>query len=142
VIAESHQQKDPEIRPVVTKEEVLEIREFIRRNVIVDPETRRDIVRIVQTLGPEGGLVAPEDFYLLPEGERGYLFLERGAKTRAFLQGRDRVTFTDVAVLAFPILNHRIGFQYAHRNTDGNERTRELISRAVERVVENGARGL
>jgi MoxR-like ATPase len=141
-IAESHQDKDPEIRPTVTKEEVLKIREFIRRNVHVDPETRRDIVRIVQTLGPNEGLVSPEDFYLLPEGERGYLFLERGAKTRAFLQGRDRVTFSDVAVLAYPVLNHRIGFQYAHGNTDRNEKTRELISQAVERVVENGARGL
>jgi MoxR-like ATPase len=142
LIAETHQEKDPEIKQVITKTEVLEIREFIRKNIVVDPETRRDIVRIVQTLGPEGGLVAPEDFYLLPEGERGYLFLERGAKTRAFLQGRDRVTFSDVAVLAFPILNHRIGFQYAHRNAGRQEMTGDLISRAIERVVENGAKGL
>jgi MoxR-like ATPase len=142
LIAETHQEKDPVIKQVITKTEVLKIREFIRKNIVVDPETRRDIVRIVQTLGPEGGLVAPEDFYLLPEGERGYLFLERGAKTRAFLQGRDRVNFSDAAVLAFPILNHRIGFQYAHRNAGSQEMTGDLISRAIERVVENGAKGL
>jgi len=142
LIAETHQEKDPEIRQIVSRAEVLEIREFIRENVVVEPETRRDIVRIVQTLGPEGGLVDPEDFYLLPEGERGYLFLERGAKTRAFLQGRDRVAFSDAAVLAFPILNHRIGFQYAHRNAEREDKTRELISQAVERVVENGAKGI
>ncbi len=102
MIAETHQEKDPEIKQVISKAEVLEIREFIRKNIVVDPEMRRDIVRIVQVLGPEGGLVSPEDFYLLPEGERGYLFLERAAKTRAFLKGRDRVTLSDVAVLAFP----------------------------------------
>ncbi len=142
LIAESHQEKDPEIRQVISKTEVLEIREFIRQNIIVDSEVRRDIVRIVWFLGSEGGMVAPEDFYLLPDGERGYLFLERAAKTRAFLKGRNRVTFSDVAALAFPVLNHRIGFQYAHRDAERVQKTQDLISQAVERVVENGARGL
>ncbi len=142
LIAETHQEKDPEIKQVITKTEVLEIREFIRKNIRVDPEIRRDIIRIVRALRPEGGIVAPEDFYLLPEGERGHLFLERGAKTRAFLKGRAHVTFSDVAVLAFHILNHRIGFQYAHRNSGRVEKTKELISKAIEKVVEDGARGL
>jgi MoxR-like ATPase len=142
LIAETHQEKDPEIRQVISKDEVLEVREFIRKNITVGPNIRRDIVRIVQALGPDGGIVAPEDFYLLPEGERGYLFLERGAKTRAFLKGRDHVTFSDVAALAFPILNHRIGFQYAHRDSGRIEKTEELISRAIEKVAEDGAKGL
>lgn len=84
----------------------------------------------------------PEEFYILPEGERGHLFLERGAKVRAFLAGRDHVTLDDVTALAVPILNHRIGFKYVPEAAERELKTRELISRAVERVVEDGARGL
>ena len=142
LIAKSHQEKDPQIKEIISKEEVLEIREFIRQNIVVDPEIRRDIIRIVRSLRPEGGIVTPEDFYLLPEGERGYLFLERGAKTRAFLQGRGHVTFSDIAVLAFPILNHRIGFQYTPKDKGKIVKAEELISQAVEKVAEDGARGL
>ncbi|MFC1875495.1 AAA family ATPase, partial [Chloroflexota bacterium] len=142
MVAKSHQEKDHQIKEVISKTEVLEIREFIRRNVMVSPEIRRDIIRIIRSLRPEGGMVTPEDFYLLPEGERGYLFLERGAKTRAFLKGRSQVTFSDIAVLAFPILNHRIGFQYASSDKGKVQNARELISQAVEKVVEDGARGI
>ncbi len=141
-IAESHQQKDPNIKEVITKEEVLKIREFIRLNVTVSPEVRKEMIRLIRFLRPEGGIVAPEEFYLLPEGERGYLFLERGAKTRAFLQGRLQVDFSDIAVLAFPILNHRIGFQYASDGKGKIMKAKELISQAVEKVVEYGARGI
>ncbi|MBM3298651.1 MAG: AAA family ATPase [Deltaproteobacteria bacterium] len=141
VIAETHQEKDPEIKQVITLVEVLEIQEFIRKNIVVDPEIRRDAIRIIRALRPEGGIVAPEDFYLLPEGERGYLFLERAAKVRAFLEGRDHVTFSDIAVLAVPVLNHRIGFQYVPKDVEKLLKAREVISRAVEKVLEDGARG-
>ncbi len=140
-IAETHQDKAPEIRAVVTKAQVLEIQNFIRECVRVSPEVRRDMVRLVRALRPEGGLVTPADFYMLPEGERGYLFLERGAKARAFLRDRDYVTLTDIACLAFPILNHRIGFQYAHKDSLRNQAAAQLIERAIEKVVADGARG-
>jgi MoxR-like ATPase len=142
LIAQTHQEKDPEIQPVISKAEVLEIQEFIRNNIAVTRETRRDMIRLVRALRPEGGIVAPEEFYLLPEGERGYLFLERAAKTRAFLKGRDYVTFADMASLAFPVLNHRIGFQYARKDSLKNQKAAELIARAVEKVVADGARGI
>jgi MoxR-like ATPase len=141
VIAETHQERDPEITEVVSKAQVLEIQDFIRENIVVAPEIRRDTIRIVRALRPEGGIVAPDDFYLLPEGERGYLFLERAAKVRAFLKGRDHVTFSDIAVLAVPVLNHRMGFQYVPKGTEKLQKTRRLISQAVEKVVEDGARG-
>jgi MoxR-like ATPase len=142
IIAESHQQKDPQIKEVISKAEVLEIREFIRQNITVSSQIRRDIIGIIRYLRPEGGMINPEDFYLLPEGERGYLFLERAAKTSAFLKGRDHVTFSDIAVLAFPVLNHRIGFQNISNDKDKTKKAEELISQAVEKVVKDGARGL
>lgn len=141
LISESHQEKEPEIRQVISKSEVLDIQEFIRKHVFVDPKIRRDIIRMVRYLRPEAGIVEPEDFYLLPEGERGYLFLERGAKVRAFLEGRDFVTLPDVAVLAFHVLNHRIGFQYSHKDVEKLQKARDLIAQATEKAVEDGARG-
>ncbi|MFC2026540.1 AAA family ATPase [Chloroflexota bacterium] len=141
LIAETHQEKDIEIQAVISKVEVLEIQEFIRENIVVDLEIRKNILRIVRALRPEGGIVVPEDFYLLPEGERGFLFLERAAKTRAFLKGRGYVTFADIAALVFPVLNHRIGFQYTPSDIGKMLKAREVISQAMEKVVEDGARG-
>ncbi len=140
-ISESHQEKEPEIKQVISTSEVLEIQEFIRKNVFVDPKIRRDMIRMVRYLRPEAGIVVPEDFYLLPEGERGYLYLERGAKVKAFMEGRDYVTLPDLAVLAFSILNHRMGFQYSHKDEEKLQKARELISQATEKVVADGARG-
>lgn len=141
-IAQSHQEKDPQIRQVISKEEVLKIREFIRKNIVVCPEIRKDMIRVIRALRPEGGIVAPEDFYLLPEGERGYLFLERSAKTRAFLKGRSYVNLSDIAALAFPVLNHRIGFQHISTDKDKVKMAKELISEAIEKVFKDGAREL
>jgi MoxR-like ATPase len=142
MIAESHQQKATQIKEVITKDEVLEIREFIRQNVVVSPQVRRDIVRIVRALRPEGGVVDSTEFYLLPEGERGYLYLERGVKTRAFLMGRMQVTFSDIAVLALPVLNHRIGIQFGGAEKEKSQKIKEIISRAVEKVAKDGAEGV
>ncbi len=139
-IAETHQEQSPVIREVISTAEVLEIQDFIRTCITVEPLVRRDMVRIVRALRPEGGLVSAEDYYLLPKGERGYLFLERAAKTRAFLKGRRHVTFSDIAVLAFPILNHRIGLQYAHKGE--SSQIRQVVDQAIEKVIEDGARGL
>jgi hypothetical protein len=51
------------------------------------------------------------------------------------------VNWSDISALAFPVLNHRIGFRYITDDTDRILATRQLISRAVERVTEDGARG-
>jgi MoxR-like ATPase len=141
-IAESHQLKDPNIKQVISKEEVLEIREFIRNNIIVTTEMRKDIIRVIRYLRPEAGVVNPDDFYLLPEGERGYLFLERGAKTRAFMKGRKHVNFSDIAALAFPILNHRLGFQHISNDREKVKKAQEVIAAAVEKVLIDGARAV
>jgi MoxR-like ATPase len=99
------------------------------------------MIQIVRALRPEGKMVSPEDFYMLPEGERGYLFLERGAKVRAFMKGRENVIFSDFAALAFSILSHRIRFRYGSQENSEDQLSKELISRALEKVVENVAKG-
>jgi MoxR-like ATPase len=141
-IAKTHEEKDPEVKAVITKAEVLEIQRFIRENITVSPNIRKDIILLVRALRLDGGIVNPDEYYLLPEGERGYLYLERGSKTRAFLKGRDYVTFEDIVALAFPILNHRIGFKYTSRDTERIAKTRDILSLAIGKVLEDGANGL
>ncbi len=111
-VAASHQRPDPDLEPILTKEEVLIIRDFIRERIAVHREVREYSIRIVEALCPDSGLLNADEFYLLPEGERGYLFLERGAKVRAFLAGRTYVLPEDIDALAFPTLNHRIALRY------------------------------
>lgn len=142
LIAMSQHEKEIDINEVITTTEVLEIQKFIRQNVYLDPQLRKDIVRMVRALRPEEKIVSPEDFYMLPEGERGYLFLERGAKVRAFLKGREFVNFSDFATLSFPILNHRIRFKYCSQENPEELMSKKLISRALEKVIENAAKGI
>lgn len=142
IIVKTHEEKDPEVKAVITKSEVLDIQKFIRENVRVSENIRRDIVLLIRAMRINGGIVDPSEFYLLPEGERGCLYLERGAKTRAFLKGRDYVTFEDVTVLTLPILNHRIGFKCALSDTEKIARTSEMLSKAIDKVLEYGASGL
>jgi len=141
-IAKAHQKSDPEIKAVISKSEVLEIQKFIRENIAITPGIQMDIIKIVRALRYDGGLIDPDEFYLLPEGERGYLYLERAAKTRAFIKGRDYVTFSDIAALSYPILNHRIGFKYTSKDTERMIKIREMLSKAVMKVMEDGANGL
>lgn len=133
LVAKMHQGIVPEITPVTSKEEVLKIVEFIRENIFIDEKLLEVMVEIVENLMP-GGMVSQEEFNLLPEGERGYLFLERACQVRAFLRGRDFINLDDIESLVFSVLHHRIGFKY------GGD-ARELISEAVKKVREDEARG-
>lgn len=138
-IAVSHHEKAPEIKPVLSREKALDIRDFIRGNIFISPEVRRNAVRIVRALREGQGLIPrdnwEEEYNFLPWGSRGYQFLERGTKVKAFLEGRNYVILDDIESLAFSVLNHRVEFKYS-----GN--ARDLISKAIEKVRENEAEGL
>lgn len=144
-IARLHRQKMPEIEPVVTKKETLEIKEFIRKNIFVDSKIEEQIIRIVGALSPEGilkpppeGIISSEEFDFYPEGERGYLFLERATQVRAFLRGRDYVNMEDVVSQVFPTLNHRLEFKYHHGRYEKIQKLKEILSECVVKVARDG----
>jgi MoxR-like ATPase len=110
------------LEPVMAKEEVVAIREFIRTHVYVDRACRAYAVRLVYATRPQvgGADVALHqhclhDLYignrspvLVGCSPRTHLILINLAKTRAFLAGRDEVWYEDLQELAFDVLNHRI----------------------------------
>lgn len=133
VIASSHEEEAVEILPVLNKQEVLGVRDFVRKHVFVSDLCRRYGIRICRKLRVGSGIFSPADTYFSPEGQRAYLFLERGAKARAFLRGRLYVTPQDMDALAWRVLNHRIAFRYRW----GQEEVWSSIKKALDGVRED-----
>ncbi len=110
------------LKPVMEKEEVIAIREFIRSHVYVDDACRAYAVRLVYATRPKAGgeevalhRDCLQDLYvgnrspvLVGCSPRTHLVLINLAKTRAFLEGRDEVWYEDIQDLAFDVFNHRI----------------------------------
>jgi len=126
-----HDREGPEIKPILDKGEVLHIREFISQHVIIAPEIREDIVKVVRALWPGKGVIESkyEDLAILPTGERGHIFLSRGAKAHAFLAHRNYVTPDDFTSIAIPILRHRILFQTLSYR-ESQEKAEEVIKKS------------
>jgi MoxR-like ATPase len=113
---------DLSLKPVMSREEVVAARAFIRANVYVDRACRAYAVRLVHatrppTDDPTGSLHRQclDDLYigdrspvLVGCSPRTHLVLVNLAKTRAFLKGRDEVWYEDLQDLAFDVLNHRL----------------------------------
>ncbi len=110
------------LKPVVSKEEVLAIREFIRSHVYVDRACRAYAVRLVYATRPQVGgedvalhqhclhdlYIGNRSPVLVGCSPRTHLILINLAKTRAFLEGRDEIWYDDIQELAFDVLNHRL----------------------------------
>lgn len=140
-IVGDHLKKESELKKILTKQEVLDIREFIRQNIFVDPKIMGYAVDIVRALRPGGGVINPEDFYLTPESVRPEIFLVKGAMVRAFFEDRNYVLPSDVENLAFPVIHHRIEFKHSIGNFEENIiESQKLISRAVSKVISDEAK--
>ncbi|MGQ4808722.1 hypothetical protein NKDENANG_02110 [Candidatus Entotheonellaceae bacterium PAL068K] len=110
------------LKPVMDKETVLAIREFIRSQVYVDRSCRAYAVRLVCATRPQVGgedvswhqhclhdlYIGNRSPVLVGCSPRTHLVLINLAKTRAFLAGRDEIGYEDIRDLAFDVLNHRI----------------------------------
>lgn len=140
-IVGDHLQKAPALKEILTKQEILDIREFIRGHIFVDPKIIGCAVDIVNALRPGGGMIKPEDFNLTPESVRPDIFLIKGAMTKAFLEGRDHVLPSDIEYLAFPIVHHRIEFKHSSNTFEVNiAESKKLIAQAVAKVIDDEAR--
>jgi MoxR-like ATPase len=90
----------PPVEKVLTLEEILEIQSLVREVPVADDVRDRAIQLVRATREAE-----TVDFGASPRASMGIVLT---AKARAFLQGRNHVSWDDVEAMAPPVLRHRI----------------------------------
>ena len=103
----------PEVKKVASPEQILAARDVVDE-VFVDDKVRDYIVDLVQaTRDPAGAeLSSLEGMIELGASPRASIWLMKGARAHAFLQGRTYATPHDVKSLAPDVLRHRIVTTY------------------------------
>ena len=91
------------VRRIFRLEDILWLREEARR-ITVSPLIKKYIVEIINYLRKNRYV----DF---PVSPRGSIYLLKGARAKALLEGRDYVIPDDVKDIGFYVLNHRIGLK-------------------------------
>lgn len=94
-------QQAPEIKSLLTGEELLRVREIIARVPVADAVMDYILKLVMATHEPNPYIKAGAS-------PRGAQALIRASKARAFLEGRLNVSFEDVKRMAYPALRHRI----------------------------------
>ncbi len=100
------------VEPVLSAADIFELRAAID-GIYVDDKIKRYIVDVIHaTRHPaEYGLdIAPYIQY--GASPRGTIFLTRGARAQAFLDGRGYVTPQDVKSIGYDVLRHRVSITY------------------------------
>jgi len=106
-------EKEQEIRPVISKEELLKAQERVGM-IYVDEKIKTYIVEIVMsTREPvQYGLARLENLLTVGASPRATINLTKAAKAHAFVRGRGYVTADDVKAIAYNVLRHRLILSY------------------------------
>ena len=98
----------PEIKPVVTQEDILRARNVVR-SIYVDDKVKEYVLDLVQaTRSPENGLHDLKPLIAYGASPRASIYLITAARAHAFLRGRGYVAPEDVKQLAGDVLRHRV----------------------------------
>ncbi len=99
--------EDP--KAVVSREELLEFQQLVRRVPVSEPVARYALT-IVRATRPEGNGSRDfvRDWVAYGASVRAAQYLVLGGKARALTRGRFAVDFEDIRALAHPVLRHRI----------------------------------
>ncbi len=92
------------IKSVVTKEEVLKIKEEVRKVKIADS--------VLKYAGEIVGLTRKENRFVMGVSPRAMIMLVQASQALAFLSGRDFVTPDDIKEVAVNTLHHRVSLTY------------------------------
>ncbi|MGE0707552.1 MAG: AAA family ATPase [Planctomycetota bacterium] len=111
IVAATTADRDTGVKPVLDKEEILELQRVVRRipvaQAVVDHAV--DLVRKTRVRGEDAGApVEVKKWLSWGAGPRASQYLVLGAKARAALQGRGFASMDDVRAVARPVLRHRI----------------------------------
>lgn len=108
------------LKPVMNKEEVIEIQESIKRGVFVSERILDYILDIVET-------TRKSKYILAGISTRGMLSIINVAKARAFFDGRDFVIPEDIKELSEYTIPHRLLFREEYDSADKKEIVRSIL---------------
>ena len=123
----------PDIKPILTKDEILEARKIVRE-VYLDEKIERYIVDIVfATRFPqEHGLANLSNMIAFGASPRASINLALAARAYAFIKRRGYVIPEDIRAVCHDVMRHRIGLSYeAEAN---NLTSEEVISEILNKV--------
>lgn len=113
ILVETTGLEDAEARPVLTRDEVMELQKLVRR-LPVGESVVEAILDLVRGARPEENDAYAGQIAWGP-GPRASQALMLAARARALLDGRLAPSREDVAALAEPVLQHRMALTYAAR---------------------------
>jgi MoxR-like ATPase len=123
----------PEVRPVVSPEDLLYARQVVRQ-IYVDPKIKEYVLDLVfATRKPaESGLADLEPLVDFGASPRASIYMILAARAHAFLKGRGYVTPEDIKQIAPDVLRHRIVVSYeaeAEEVTSAN-----IVQRILDKI--------
>jgi MoxR-like ATPase len=125
-----------EIHPVITKQDIFEIRDLINKISISDSLEKYIIELVFATRNPRDyGLTNEAEYIQFGVSPRAAIGLNLASKAIAFLNGRDFVLPEDIKEAAADVMNHRIILNY-EAEADGVS-TRQIIENILKKVAIN-----
>jgi MoxR-like ATPase len=103
---------DVKVDAVLTGPDILALRKTIDA-IYVDEKVKKYIVALVHaTRRPKDVGLALESYIQYGASPRATIYLTRGAKGQAFLEGRSYVTPQDIKTIGYDVLRHRVTVTY------------------------------
>ncbi len=123
---------DVAIEPVLSANDIFALRKTID-SIYLDEKVKKYIVEIVHaTRRPKDFGLNLEQYIQYGASPRATIFLTRGAKGQAFLEGRSYVTPQDIKTIGYDVLRHRVTVTY---EAEAEEITPEqLLKRIFDQV--------
>ncbi len=133
VVRETTDEVEPELSPVVSRDDMIAFQELVRRVPVAEPVLRY-AVNLVRASRPEGkdSLDFVTKWVSYGASVRAAQYLILGGKARALTQGRLTVSFDDIRALALPVMRHRIIANF-HAESEGRT-TDEIVTKLLGAV--------
>lgn len=132
----SNMQYATEVRPILSKQDIFDIRNEINAVNIAEPLEHYIIELVFATRFPQQyGLKDEAKYIMFGVSPRASINLNLAAKAVAYMDGRDYVLPEDIKEIAEDVLNHRILLNY-EAEAD-NVSTRSLVKTLLEKVPIN-----
>jgi MoxR-like ATPase len=132
----SNMQYTAEVRPILSKQDIFDIRNQINAVNIAEPLEHYIIELVFATRFPQQyGLKDEAKYIMFGVSPRASINLNLAAKAVAYMDGRDYVLPEDIKEIAEDVLNHRILLNYEAEADNVNTRT--LIKTLLEKVPIN-----